>query len=850
MDNFFITVLSLTVSGTIVAAIIFLTVKLFKHRFSKTWQYYIWLILMVRLIMPITIEANITEVIFQKMTVSTTNTRGKEGMRNGNDSPEAANLIESKDNGEMWVQDIPVVNDMEGVVSGVVLNGSNNSNSINIVDNLWIIWLIGICFILTVKLVDYINFIHYIKAGNKRVEDPAILSIFDDCTMEMKVNRNLSIYHNGLISTPMLIGLWRPFIVLPDNSIRTEQFRYIFYHELIHFKRKDILYKWLIQLVSCVHWFNPFMYWIQKEINLVCELSCDEMTLGYLNKEEQRAYGNTLISIAEKEVKFRHNIVSTTLIEGKHNMKERLRSIMNYRELSRASIICSIFMVGVILTIALAAGAVTTRAGEATKIAVADSVVIEESVEAKEGVSWSDSSLDGFEEGSFSALSYSSGDGISAKRLNLEGNHVLAIIESDSVVPIEITYKANVKKGNFDLVAYNNSGNMTLFSGTDDDTKSFNLPAGVTILAFTGKDSSVSSLKVKLNDGLTTYVDTIFYSLSDYKAELLVRGLMRGEVAKMADFSSIAYYLNQERLDECIKVFLEKGNSFTAEELMEINAYLSPTSRALCLEVLIAENKMDADELIQFLPFMNSDDSGKFVVSMIKQNDEFDIDDFMTFVSFMDSEAIGNCVIYLSEHGKIDVDDLTQLTGYLDAETMNQCVQSLIGNSTFSGEDLESIMYTMDNETLKSSILQLMDEGKLDYDILVDMAGNFSSDDLAEIVREGLKAEGSKAISLDHISELAPYLDSESLGTCIDNIISKKEQLDLDFVMHLTSYADSETIGRCMIYAARNNKDVDLDLLVELSSFANSEDVEKTAQILIKERDMNLSDLSALFSYF
>ncbi len=71
---------------------------------------------------------------------------------------------------------------------------------------------------------------------------------------------------------------------------------YIFVHELIHYKQRDMFYKWLIQIVVCAHWFNPFVYLLEKEVNKSCELSCDEKVISVLDDKARREYGDTLIS--------------------------------------------------------------------------------------------------------------------------------------------------------------------------------------------------------------------------------------------------------------------------------------------------------------------------------------------------------------------------------------------------------------------------------------------------------------------------------------------------------------------------------------------------------------------------
>lgn len=81
------------------------------------------------------------------------------------------------------------------------------------------------------------------------------------------------------METPMLLGLFRPLIVLPAKKLPPETAQNVLLHELTHFRRGDLFFKWFAALIFSLHWFNPLMLLFRREINQVCELSCDERVL-------------------------------------------------------------------------------------------------------------------------------------------------------------------------------------------------------------------------------------------------------------------------------------------------------------------------------------------------------------------------------------------------------------------------------------------------------------------------------------------------------------------------------------------------------------------------------------------
>lgn len=105
-------------------------------------------------------------------------------------------------------------------------------------------------------------------------------------------------------------------------------------HELVHYRRLDILYKWLVQLVLCLHWFNPFVYLMKREINRLCELSCDERVIMTLSENARKAYGDTLLHAVGTGDSYKDPLASVSLNESKELLKGRLDAIMKYKKLS------------------------------------------------------------------------------------------------------------------------------------------------------------------------------------------------------------------------------------------------------------------------------------------------------------------------------------------------------------------------------------------------------------------------------------------------------------------------------------------------------------------------------------
>ena len=128
----------------------------------------------------------------------------------------------------------------------------------------------------------------------------------------------------------------------------TTEFENILRHEMTHYKRKDIIYKWFIVLVSAVHWFNPLMILLRHEIACACELSCDEAVIRNMSDGDKQKYGETLMALSANH-KLPAGILARTLCEKRSELKERLICIMKYKKRTIWTIAISV-LIALLLT--------------------------------------------------------------------------------------------------------------------------------------------------------------------------------------------------------------------------------------------------------------------------------------------------------------------------------------------------------------------------------------------------------------------------------------------------------------------------------------------------------------------
>lgn len=185
-----------------------------------------------------------------------------------------------------------------------------------------IIWISGLVAMLLYGFISYIRL-------HKRV---GASLLFKD-----------NIYYCDNIDTPFILGFLKPKIYVP-SGLSDEQINYITLHENAHLKRKDHFWKPLGFVLLSLYWFNP-MIWVAYI--LLCrdiESACDEKVIKNMPNKEKKGYSETLVSCSVK----RRMIMACPLAFGEVGVKQRIKSIVNYKKPAFWIIIAAVIIIIVI----------------------------------------------------------------------------------------------------------------------------------------------------------------------------------------------------------------------------------------------------------------------------------------------------------------------------------------------------------------------------------------------------------------------------------------------------------------------------------------------------------------------
>lgn len=199
-----------------------------------------------------------------------------------------------------------------------------------------IIWVTG-CAVTALYFVRSIYKIYIVKKSSYAVtaeNEADLYALYVSCKKELNIKRNVPLYASCSISSPVSCGLMRPAVIIPqdmDILLKERDVRFIFLHELQHYKHKDALLNYLSCIFQIVYWMNPFIWYAFHIMQKDREIACDNSVIRTLGKEHAAEYGYTLIRYAEKLQKNAFLSPLSRLGGEKTVIMQRIREIADYR---------------------------------------------------------------------------------------------------------------------------------------------------------------------------------------------------------------------------------------------------------------------------------------------------------------------------------------------------------------------------------------------------------------------------------------------------------------------------------------------------------------------------------------
>lgn len=152
-----------------------------------------------------------------------------------------------------------------------------------------------------------------------------------------------NIYQSEKVCSPFVLGIIKPKIYLPYH-MDSREMDHVIAHEQTHIRRKDHWWKPLGFLLLTIHWFNPLMWLSYILLCRDIELACDEKVIREMGNEQRADYTQALVACSVN----RRVIAACPLAFGEVGVKERVKSVMNYKKPAFWIVLASVIVCAVI----------------------------------------------------------------------------------------------------------------------------------------------------------------------------------------------------------------------------------------------------------------------------------------------------------------------------------------------------------------------------------------------------------------------------------------------------------------------------------------------------------------------
>lgn len=353
MQDFLTTLLQCSVSMSLVTIVYAAMQPLLSKRYAAKWRYMVWLVIAAGWIFPFRPHIDLSFLPTQMTDTSVTP-----------------------------VKLLPSANNM---LSPHVATTADLVNVPTTLSSFWVlaaIWILGIVCVLLYHVLRHVRFLKMVCRWSEPISNLERLGVLNGLKSDLKIKEHVGLSVCQSITSPMLIGFFRPVILLPPIKMTNVELYFILKHELIHFKRHDLWYKVLILMATALHWFNPVVYLMAKAAAALCEISCDALLLRDSNFQQRKLYGETIIGVIRHGLNDR-TALSTNFYGGKRGMNDRISSIMEPSKKKTGFVILCVVLVAIMGTGVALSSTNTTNADSNNHICNNSSLTLDDFKRAK-----------------------------------------------------------------------------------------------------------------------------------------------------------------------------------------------------------------------------------------------------------------------------------------------------------------------------------------------------------------------------------------------------------------------------------------------------------------------------------
>ena len=345
MERLMTALLELTLPMALVIAVLLAAGPLLGRRFTAKWRYWAWLLIAVRLLLPVGITLPQPVVTLPQPQGEFTYPVSREEPAPTEPAPvgDPIQVVPGAAENDPYQQIETGMTAPTGPstetpkpAEPAITPTPAGTRSIPVMEAVGWCWAAGTALFLLWQLGSYLALRAKLSRSRRPLTDEAILAVLERESAAAGRQKPLPVY-TAAVGSPMIVGAIKPTLLLPELELSTEQLSLVFRHELIHYRRRDIWYKLLLMLANAIHWFNPMVWLMVYAADRDLELSCDEAVVAGQDEAYREEYGRCLLAVVRAGMS-RRTLFTTNFYSGKKTLKNRLATILDTTKKRRGTL--------------------------------------------------------------------------------------------------------------------------------------------------------------------------------------------------------------------------------------------------------------------------------------------------------------------------------------------------------------------------------------------------------------------------------------------------------------------------------------------------------------------------------
>ena len=314
-----------TIGASLTAVVLLCAKGLFREQLSPRWQYGVWGILALRILLPAGVLGR-SLFPWGRVALEAAKTAVEGGLSSALCAPYDVTRVYAP---------VPLF-----------LKGFPRPGSIT--DVLFYLYAAGVVLSLLWFLGAYLGLRRTLKRARR--PEPERLAQLEGVCARYGLKAPARIVVCPAAESAFVCGPLRPVLVLPEGETDDK----VLLHELLHLKYGDVWAGVGMCVLRCLHWCNPFLWYCWDWAQNDCEALCDQRVLERLEGEERREYGKILLSMAGD--RYARAPGTSSMANGGANIKRRITAIARFKRYP-AGISLAAGCIGVVLGVGCLMGA-------------------------------------------------------------------------------------------------------------------------------------------------------------------------------------------------------------------------------------------------------------------------------------------------------------------------------------------------------------------------------------------------------------------------------------------------------------------------------------------------------------